>query len=39
MYIGVDWEAVNSIKGFYTATYVPNLSSYQYPQMYIDVLS
>ena len=24
MYIGVDWETVNSIKGIYTITLLPN---------------
>jgi hypothetical protein len=38
MYIGADWETVNSINGTYTAIDVPNLGSSKYSMMYTDVL-
>jgi hypothetical protein len=37
MYIGVDWEVVNSISGIYTPILVPNLRSTLYISMYTSV--
>jgi hypothetical protein len=39
MYIGVDWETVNSIKGCYTVILFPNTCYSSFLMMYYDVLS
>ena len=37
MYMGADWEMVNSIVGIYSVTFLPNLGCIQYSPMYGDV--
>ena len=36
MYIGADWEVVNSILGIYTDTILPNTCSLEFFFMYFD---